>query len=185
MTDRKGFSTKIRPTVRFLFSHPAHFISLGFGSGLAPVMPGTAGTLMGWAVFYMLTTALPTVFTSLTWAIIVVSGFALGVLTCTRSEIALNSPDDSSIVWDEIVGIWFVFVGIALIMPLTLAAQCLAFFLFRLFDIIKPPPIRQIDAHLEGGLGVMLDDILAAGFALAAFVVIAWSLQYFGLTLFS
>jgi len=182
MTRKPESHARIRPTVRFLFSHPAHFISLGFGSGLSPIMPGTTGTLMGWFVFCMLTNTLPTVFTALTWGAIVVLGFALGVLTCTKSEVALNSPDDKSIVWDEIIGIWFVFAGIALIWPLTLAAQCLAFFLFRVFDIVKPPPIRQIDAHLEGGLGVMLDDILAAVFALAAFVIIAWAMHYCGFT---
>ena len=185
MTAPADHPARIRPTIRFLFSHPAHFISLGFGSGLSPIMPGTAGTLMGWLLFYALTRALPSVFTNLTWGILVVLGFLLGVWTCTESENALNSPDDKSIVWDEIVGVWFVFVGVALIFPLTLAAQCLAFFLFRIFDIVKPPPIRQIDSHLKGGLGVMLDDVLAAVFALGAFVIIAWTMQYCGFALLS
>jgi phosphatidylglycerophosphatase A len=181
MSKKQKTQNSIRPTVRILFSHPAHFISLGFGSGLSPIMPGTAGTLMGWFIFYVVFGALPNVLDRAILGVIVVLGFFFGIWACTKTEVRLNSPDDSGIVWDEIIGVWLVFLGASFFAPLTLAAQCLAFVLFRVFDIIKPPPIRQIDAHLEGGLGVMLDDILAAVFALVVFVMIALSMPYFGL----
>ena len=106
----------------------------------------------------------------MTWGILVVLGFILGVWTCTKSGNALNSPDDGSMVWDEIIGIWLVLL---IFMPATLLAQCWLFFLFRLFDMTKPPPIRQLDAQLKGGLGVMADDILAAIYAMIAYVLIA------------
>lgn len=165
--------SRIKPDLRFLLSHPAHFISLGFGSGLSPVMPGTAGTLFGWLLFYGLTALLPDVFTRTVWSIIVTTGFFLGIWTCTKSGNALNSPDDGSMVWDEIIGIWLVFL---VFMPVTLLAQCWLFLLFRLFDMTKPPPIRQLDARVKGGLGVMLDDILAAVYAMMAYIVLAFML---------
>ncbi|MCL1887098.1 MAG: phosphatidylglycerophosphatase A [Betaproteobacteria bacterium] len=179
MNTAQNPSAKIKPDLRFLFSHPAHFISLGFGSGLSPIMPGTAGTLLGWFLFYILTAVWPSYFTQLTWSIIVILGFILGVWTSTKSENALNSPDDGSIVWDEVIGIWLVLL---VLMPTTLITACWAFFLFRLFDMTKPPPIRQIDARLKGGLGVMLDDILAAGYALIAYALIVFVSGHFGLT---
>lgn len=171
---------RIRPDIRFLLSHPAHFISLGLGSGLSPVMPGTVGTLFGWLLFHVLTVTWPACFTQLTWCVIVISGFILGIWTCTKSGDALNSPDDGSMVWDEIIGIWLVLL---VLMPTTPAAECVAFFLFRLFDMTKPPPIRQIDARLKGGLGVMLDDILAAVYAMMAYALIVYGSRHAGITL--
>ena len=179
MNAEKKPSARIAPNLQFLFSHPAHFISLGFGGGLSPVMPGTAGTLVGWLVFHVLTTAWPACFTQLTWGVIVIFGFVLGIWTCTKTENALNSPDDGSIVWDEIIGIWLVLLAL---MPTTLQTECWAFVLFRIFDMTKPPPIRRIDSHLKGGLGVMLDDILAAVYALIAYAMIAYVPPYFGIT---
>lgn len=163
-------AARIRPGLRFLLSHPAHFISLGMGSGLSPIMPGTAGTLFGWLTFHALTHAWPACFDRTTWGIIVILGFLLGIWTCAKSGAALNSPDDGSMVWDEIIAIWLVLL---VLMPTTWQAECLAFFLFRLFDMTKPPPIRQLDARMKGGLGVMLDDILAAVYALIAYQLIA------------
>lgn len=158
-------AARIRPGWRFLLSHPAHFIALGMGSGLSPIMPGTAGTLFGWLLFHLLTHTWPAGFNRATWGIIVVLGFLLGIWACAKSGTALNSPDDGSMVWDEIIAIWLVLL---ILMPTTWQAECLAFFLFRLFDMTKPPPIRQLDARMKGGLGVMLDDILAAAYALIA-----------------
>ena len=173
MNETENPSTRIKPDLRFLLSHFAHVISLGFGSGLSPIMPGTAGTLLGWLLFRGLTAAFPSYFTQITWGIIVVFGFILGIWTCTKSGDALNSPDDGSMVWDEIIGIWFVLL---VFMPTTLLGECWLFFLFRLFDMTKPPPIRQLDTQLKGGLGVMADDILAAIFAMIAYVLIAFFL---------
>lgn len=172
MNEAENPPARIRPDKRFLLSHPAHFISLGFGSGLSPIMPGTAGTLLGWLLFHGLTGLFPVCFTQTTWSIIVVLGFALGIWTCTKSGDALNSSDDGSMVWDEIIGIWLVLL---VFMPTTLLGECWLFFLFRLFDMTKPPPIRQLDAQLKGGLGVMADDILAAIYAMIAYVLIAFA----------
>ncbi len=180
MSTAENPSARTRPDLHFLFSHPAHFISLGFGSGLSPVMPGTAGTLMGWLIFHVLTTAWPGFFTQWVWGGLVISGFILGVWTCTKSGDALNSPDDGSMVWDEIIGIWLVLL---VLMPTTWLTECWAFFLFRLFDMTKPPPIRQLDARLKGGFGVMLDDILAAVFALVAYTLILCAARRMGITL--
>lgn len=174
----KPSATRIAPDLRFLFSHPAHFISIGCGSGLSPIMPGTAGTLFGWLLFHVFTAAWPGFFTRLTWGCITVVGFFIGVWTCSKTGDALNSPDDGSMVWDEIIGIWLVFLAL---MPTTLLSECVAFFLFRLFDMTKPPPIRQLDARLKGGMGVMLDDILASVYALltyALFVFISRKLEF-------
>ena len=169
MKTKENISRKIRPNLKFLFSHPAHFISLGFGSGLSPIVPGTAGTLLGWLIFHFLTIYYPTYFTQLTWSVITVLGFILGIWTCSKTGTALNSPDDGSMVWDEIIGIWLVLLVIT---PTTWITECIAFFLFRLFDMTKPPPIRQFDARLKGGLGVMFDDILAAIYAIIFYYII-------------
>ncbi|MCM1129691.1 MAG: phosphatidylglycerophosphatase A [Alistipes senegalensis] len=162
-------AARIRPGFRFLLSHPAHFVALGMGSGLSPVMPGTAGTLFGWLLFHLLTRTWPACFHQITWIAIVIPGFLLGIWACEKSGTALNSPDDGSMVWDEIIAIWLVLL---VLMPTTWQAECLAFILFRLFDMTKPPPIRQLDAKMKGGLGVMLDDILAAAFTLIAYQLI-------------
>ncbi|MDR1311906.1 MAG: phosphatidylglycerophosphatase A [Burkholderiaceae bacterium] len=163
-------TTPVTPTWRMMCSHPCHIISLGFGSGLSPIMPGTAGTLLGSILFHYLTLALPTVFTQLTWAVITAIGFVLGCWTCHRTGIALRHPDHGAIVWDEVIGIWLVLLAV---MPVTLSDEIMAFVFFRLFDMTKPPPIRQIDARVKGGVGVMLDDIAAALFAIP--VLLAWN----------
>jgi len=155
--------TATAPTSRFLVEHPAHFIALGFGAGLAPRAPGTFGTL----VAIPLAVALRTYASDTTFlAVIVVLGVA-GVWAAEVTGRALGVPDHGAIVIDEVVAfllaLWF--VGIE---PLRIAV---AFVLFRVFDIVKPPPIRQLDAALKNGVGVMLDDLVAAGYTLLAFAL--------------
>lgn len=150
--------TAIAPDVRFLLAHPAHLVALGFGAGLAPVAPGTFGTLLAIPFAAWLETfASPGVFV----AAIVGLG-ALGVWAAGRTARDLRAPDHGAIVWDETVAFLLVlfFVGDDLV------RIAFAFALFRAFDILKPPPIRQVDAMLEGGAGVMLDDLVAAGYTL-------------------
>ena len=159
---------KARPAFSFLLSHPAHLISLGFGSGLSPVMPGTAGTLFGWMSYDLLTFLLPGLFTPLTWGVICLAGFLVGIRTCQTTGLALNSPDDGSMVWDEIVAFWLVLLFIT---PASFLTECLAFLAFRFFDMAKPPPIRYFDQHIHGGFGVMLDDVIAAFFTLLVFAL--------------
>jgi len=151
------------PTPRFLVGHPAHFIALGFGAGLAPRAPGTFGTLLA----IPLAVALRTYASDTTFlAVIVVLGVA-GVWAAEVTGRALGVPDHGAIVIDEVVAFLLVlwFVGIE---PLRIAV---AFVIFRVFDIVKPPPIRQLDAALKNGVGVMLDDLVAAGYTLLAFAL--------------
>ena len=148
----------MRPTTRLLLSHPAHFISLGFGAGLSPWAPGTVGTLLGWALYPLIRTPV----SEFVFLALLASFFLAGVLAAERTGRALGVPDHGGIVWDEMVAFWLVLW----LVPDTLAAQALAFVLFRLFDTTKPPPIRQVDARLKSGTGIMVDDILAAGYTL-------------------
>jgi len=149
-----------KPDLRFLLAHPVHFLALGFGSGLAPRAPGTFGTLAAFPLFALwLWLGLPEGLMLLLTAFL----FVAGVPICTRAARSLGAHDPGAIVWDEIVAMLLVLIYA----PPTAAGWLLAFALFRLFDIVKPWPIRVVDARVGGGLGVMLDDLFAAVFALA------------------
>ena len=148
----------VRPSGKFLLSHPAHFLALGFGTGLAPVAPGTVGTLLGFPFYWMLTWW----FGPSEILIATVLMFILGIWACQRTGNDMGIADHSSMVWDEVVA----FVMILVFTPPGLFWQAFAFFAFRFFDILKPPPIREADRRWKGGFGVMFDDILAAGYTL-------------------
>ena len=152
-----------KPTLRFLFQHPAHFVSLGFGAGLSPFAPGTFGTLVAIPIALLLDAYGDEA--AFVAAIVVL--FVLGVWTAQITGRALGVPDHGSIVVDEVAAFLLVlyFTGVT---PLRIAV---AFALFRFFDIVKPPPIRQLDAAMKNGLGVMLDDMLAALYALVIFAI--------------
>lgn len=156
---------KLRPDAAFMLSHPAHLLALGFGSGLSRVVPGTVGTLFGWLCFHALSVRWPEVFTPVTWAVLIVAGFVIGVWACDRTGQALGVPDHGAMVWDEIVAIWLVLLFIT---PTSFAAELVAVLLFRTLDMTKPPPIRQFERRFKRGFGVMADDILAAFFTLLA-----------------
>jgi len=148
-----------RPRAAFAFSHPAHFVALGFGAGLAPVAPGTAGTLLAWVLGALLLLAgLPA------WVqfLAIAAAFALGVWACAVTGRHLGVADHGAMVWDEIVA----FLLMLAVLPASLAWQAAAFVLFRLLDVAKPPPIRWLERRFHGGFGVMADDLLAAGYAL-------------------
>ena len=147
----------MNPTRAFLFQHPAHFLALGFGSGLAPKAPGTFGTLAAFPLFGLML-GLPAWGY---WAVVVVM-LAAGPWICGRAGRALGVHDHGGIVWDEIAAFLMV-LGFA---PLTWPGVLAAFALFRLFDIWKPFPIGWLDARVHGGFGVMLDDVLAAVYAI-------------------
>jgi phosphatidylglycerophosphatase A len=160
------------PPLRFLFAHPAHFVALGCGSGLSPWAPGTVGTLFAWLSFVLLFPLFPPV----GWSIFLALAFFGGVLVIQQTGLALHEPDHGSIVWDEIVPFWLVLT----LTPPLWQWQLAAFLLFRLYDITKPQPARWFDEHLKNGLGVMLDDVIAAGYtlltlALARFALNHWS----------
>ena len=143
--------------------NPLHFISLGFGSGLMPKAPGTYGSLAA-LPFCMLLVYIP-------WQVqvaVAVLMFFLGLYSSSVSEIAMGMYDNSAIVIDEFDGM---FISI-ICFPSVWYYAVLAFVLFRIFDILKPFPISMLDKRIGGGLGVMLDDVLAGLFALACAHVI-------------
>ncbi|MGI4858130.1 MAG: phosphatidylglycerophosphatase A family protein [Janthinobacterium lividum] len=154
-----------RPTLRFMLSHPFHIVSLGFGSGLSPIMPGTCGTLFGWLSFAVLNPYLNT----RAWLVLIVAGFVLGIGLCGFTARRMRVPDPGAVVWDEVIAMWIVLL---FVMPTTFAGQLGSFLVFRFFDMVKPPPIRYFDRHLKGGFGIMFDDIVAALFTLI--VIALW-----------
>jgi phosphatidylglycerophosphatase A len=148
----------LRPNARFLLASPAHFVALGFGTGLAPFAPGTVGTLLAFPLYAVLARWL-TPFGILALAPVL---FAIGIWACGRTGRALGVSDHTSMNWDEIVAM----LVILAFTPPGLGWQVFAFVAFRFFDVVKPPPVRYYDRTVKGGFGVMLDDILAAGYTL-------------------
>ena len=146
------------PPWRFIFRHPSHFIACGMGSGLSPVAPGTAGTLFAWLTYPLLQVAFG--HDNRLFAIFLAVAFVYGVLACDRAGRALGVADHGAIVWDEIVPFWFVLF----MTPPGLLWQLGAFLLFRIFDIIKPPPARQAE-RLPAGWGILTDDLFAGLYA--------------------
>ena len=157
-----------KPSARFMLSHPAHLIAQGFGSGLSPIMPGTAGTLLAWLSFNVLSSRWPGIFTPLHWAVIIAVAFAVGIWSCFKTGRDLGIADHGSMVWDEIVAFWLVLLFVT---PAGFWTQFWAFAWFRFFDMVKPPPINYFDRHLKGGFGVMWDDIVAAFYTLLVFAL--------------
>jgi len=155
---------RVHPSWRFILSHPAHFISFGFGSGLFPRSPGTAGTLVAFPIYWYLAQFM----NSTTYLVMLVWAFSLGVMVCEKTGRELGDADFGGIVWDEIVA----FLLVLFFTPPEFLWGLLAFSLFRFFDIVKPPPIRYYDMHWHGGLGVMFDDLLAAGYTLLCLALV-------------
>ncbi len=147
-----------RPSPGFAFSHPAHAIALGFGAGLSPYAPGTVGTLVAWPLGWYAGTVMPAALLAAAIAPL----FVLGVWACALTGRDLGVADHRAMVWDEIVA----FLLVLAIVPRALGWQAAAFVLFRFFDIAKPPPIRALERRYHGGFGVMIDDLLAAGYTL-------------------
>lgn len=153
----------LRPSWRFLLSHPAHLVAFGFGVGLAPVAPGTWGTLLALPIYWLVSPRLEPV----EFLLMLVVLFALGVWACEMTGRAIGVSDHGGMVWDETVA----FLLVLFFIPAALPWQAAAFLLFRLFDILKPPPIRYYDQALKGGFGVMLDDLIAASYTLLVLAV--------------
>ncbi len=135
---------------------PLHFLALGFGSGAAPVAPGTFGTVAAIPV-YLLLVQLP--FVGYLFSVILIS--VIGVYICGRTAEDWGVHDHSAIVWDEIAG----FLVTMILAPVSVISVVLGFAYFRLFDIWKPFPISWLDKKVEGGFGIMIDDLLAGVFA--------------------
>jgi phosphatidylglycerophosphatase A len=153
------------PPASFLLRHPAHLIACGFGSGLSPFAPGTAGTLFAWASYPLLRGFFPD---DMLFAVFLLLCFVLGVTSCHITGRTLGVVDHGSIVWDEIVPFW----AVLLLTPAGLLWQLAAFLWFRFYDIVKPSPADYFDSKVKNGLGVMMDDVVAAAYTvltLAAF----------------
>jgi phosphatidylglycerophosphatase A len=144
-------------TRRVALRTPAGIFAFGFGAGLVRFAPGTAGTLMA-VPFALLLAQLPLPVQGLVLA----TSFAAGVWLCAAASRALGRQDPGGIVWDEMVGFWLTVT----LLPLTWAWWLAAFALFRFFDIVKPWPIRQVERRFAGGFGIMVDDVLAALYAM-------------------
>jgi phosphatidylglycerophosphatase A len=161
----------IRPSLRFMLSHPAHLVALGFGSGLSRVAPGTAGTLWAWGAWLLLQHWLP--HPAVLGAVILASTL-VGWWACTVTAQHMRVLDPGHIVWDEVVAFWLV---LWLLMPAGWVAQAVAFGLFRFFDAVKPGPVAWADDLFHGfgwrgGFGILLDDFVAAFCTL--FVLALW-----------
>lgn len=146
----------MNPSWQFLVKSPAHFVALGCGSGLAKRAPGTFGTLFAWASFYALA-FLPT---AVFWGWIIVC-VVVGLWCMHLTGKALNNPDHSSIVWDEIVPFW----ALLALLPFNVFYHAAAFVLFRFYDITKPWPASFFDNKVKNAFGVLMDDVVAAFFA--------------------
>jgi phosphatidylglycerophosphatase A len=150
---------------RKVLSDPVNLLAFGLGTGLLPRAPGTFGTALGVAIAWW---TLPL---GLEWRIAVAIGIVLsGFWICGEAARRTGVHDHPGIVWDEIAGIYVVL----LVTPPGIAAWALGFGLFRLFDIWKPWPIRDLDHRLGGGPGIMLDDLVAALYAIILLVATRW-----------
>jgi len=138
---------------RLRMSNPWHLLATGFGSGLSPVMPGTVGSIAA-IPFWWLMTFLPLQL----YSMVVLVGISVGVYLCHRTARDMGVHDHGSIVWDEFIGMWITLMAIPVINGWWVLA---GFITFRLFDIWKPWPIRWFDKNVHGGMGIMVDDIIA------------------------
>ncbi|EQD41146.1 phosphatidylglycerophosphatase A family protein [Ferrovum myxofaciens] len=146
-----------RATASFMKESPLHWVALGGGAGLSPWAPGTVGSLLGFPLFLLLR--------SLPWGVqwsLLAGLFLFGIWACGATARALEDEDPKAVVWDEVVAC----AGVLLLAPPTGLGWMLGFGLFRLFDIWKPFPIGWVDRRIKGGVGIMLDDALAAVLAM-------------------
>ena len=167
----------VRPSAKFMLANPAHLIALGFGSGLSPVAPGTAGTLWAWLSFLVLQHWL----SPADLGGLIAASVAVGWWVCTITARNMRVLDPGSIVWDEVAAFWLV---LWLVTPTSFWGQLVAFALFRYFDAAKPGPVGWADRLAHGldpatdqnawawaGLGIMADDLVAAGCTLMVIAI--------------
>jgi len=150
---------------RSVLTDPVNFLAFGFGTGLAPFAPGTFGSIPGLILFWL----------TLDFGLYVQMGIAIamalvGIWICGESARRIGVHDHGGIVWDEIVGMYVTLF----LAPVSIVGFVLAFVLFRIMDIVKPWPIRDLDHSMRGGLGIMLDDLLAAVYAAVLLALYGW-----------
>ncbi len=158
-------SERVDNLARKVLTDPVNLLAFGFGTGLSPVAPGTVGSLLGVALAWL----------TMDLGLYVQLGVAValslsGIWICGESARRIGVHDHGGIVWDEIAGMYVTL----LVAPPTVLGYALGFALFRLFDIAKPWPIRDLDHRLGGGLGIMLDDLAAALYALILLGLYGW-----------
>ncbi|WP_043888350.1 phosphatidylglycerophosphatase A family protein [Methylophaga thiooxydans] len=153
------------PDVNFktLLKNPAAFIAYGFGAGLSPKAPGTMGTLVAIPIYWLIQDW--SLFAYLTFTVV---AFLFGIWICQRTVDWLKQDDPGAVVWDEVVGYLVTMIAA----PQGWAWIITGFVLFRIFDILKPWPVSLADKKLHGGLGIMLDDVIAGAMAAAVMVLI-------------
>ncbi len=152
---------RINPSFSQLLKNPVHLLAFGFGSGLAPKGPGTAGTAVALLLWPLLATLPLYVYIG-----VVIAVSLLGFYLCGKTAHDMGVHDHQGIVWDEMAGYWLTMTALPASWPWALAG----FVLFRLFDIWKPWPIRWVDRHVGGGFGIMVDDLLAG--------LLAWAILF-------
>lgn len=138
---------------RTVWEKSTFFTAFGFGTGLANIAPGTVGTLAALPIYALIYQTSPFIYGSICLLL-----FIIGLPLCGKVADEIGIPDYKGIVWDEIVG----YLVTLFMVPVSLETLVAGFLLFRLFDIVKPPPINWVEKQVEGGLGIMIDDILAA-----------------------
>lgn len=142
----------VNPSFLDLLKSPIMLLAFGFGSGLSRVAPGTVGTLIA-AVLWLFLVPLP----SLLYLVVVLLCALLGVYICGEAAERLDEHDHGGIVWDEFVGLWIALATI----PADWSGLLVGVVLFRFFDIAKPWPIKWVDKNIQGGFGIMMDDVIA------------------------
>jgi phosphatidylglycerophosphatase A len=157
---------------RFMLSHPAHMIALGFGAGLAPKAPGTVGTLWAWAAWLVLQNFL----TPASQGLLIALSVPLGWWACTLTARHMGIADPGAIVWDEFIAMWLI---LWLVLPTGFVGQLMAFALFRFFDAAKPGPVAWADQLFKGfgwrgGWGILFDDLVAAACTLLVIALWRW-----------
>lgn len=147
-------SDKVKPNLR----KPVHLLAFGLGSGCASKAPGTFGTLAAIPFWWLLLQDVPLI----PYLCVLIAGFAFGVYLCEQTSKDLGVHDHGGIVWDEWIGLWITYIAL----PSGIEWIIIGFALFRFFDIVKPWPIKWLDEKVNGGFGIMIDDVLAGIFAL-------------------
>ena len=159
-------TTEIPAIAKPNLRNPVHLLAFGLGSGCAPKAPGTFGTLAAIPFWWLLLQDVPLI----PYLCVLIAGFAFGVYLCEQTSKDLGVHDHGGIVWDEWIGLWLTLLWL----PAGLGWLVYGVVLFRLFDIIKPWPIRWLDKHVHGGFGIMIDDVVAGVMALAVVQLTAW-----------
>ncbi|ELX7503889.1 phosphatidylglycerophosphatase A [Vibrio fluvialis] len=159
------------PKSRLSMTNPWHLLATGFGSGLSPVVPGTMGTLAS-VPFYLLLAQLPLTL----YIVVVIAASLIGIKICQVTSDDMQVHDHGSIVWDEFAGFWITMLIVPVLQLSVFEWKWLlaGFVLFRFFDMVKPWPIGWLDKRVHGGLGIMLDDLVAGVMSALALALVGY-----------